>query len=173
METGKMIDPVTFEFWAKIVLDIWKDRMMKYNVRQSGALFSSLQQHVLKHAGDDVSKIDFFFNYYGIYVDMGVGREFNIGNSGDVGKDKGMLHPRRVAKPWYATAFYGQVKRLSEILEEKYGREAAQRICGFISAGANEKVLQYRKASNTRSARNKSLRKQAGFSIENSTYTIN
>lgn len=169
----------TYKAWADIVLDIWKDRMMKYMVRDSGELWHSLYNHVVAQAEGMVERIDFFFNYYGVYVDMGVGRGFAPGNTGDIGRET-----KRKAKPWYASAFYGQVRRLSEILAEKYGREAAQQICGFISGSIDSRVSAQYASSRERSSRNYQRRRQhpgrwtkqgqwkIGFRLENHTKTI-
>lgn len=182
MTTGNTFGQ-TIEEWARIVLEIWQDRMMKYNVRSTGALFTSLVHHVKTQANGDTSKIDFFFNNYGVFVDMGVGREFNIGNSGDIGVDKGITTVKRKAKPWYSTAFYGQVRKLGEIIASRYGSEASKQIVGFMVSGADDRIQSYRAASNIRSQRNYQRRRampghwtkqgqwKTGFKLENHNYT--
>lgn len=40
----------------------------------SGSLYNSLYWKISNAAGGDTQKIDFFFNYYGLFVDLGVGR---------------------------------------------------------------------------------------------------
>ncbi len=183
MAVGNAINPKTIEAWASIVLDIWQDRMMKYDVRSSGALWSSLKQHVITQSAGDTEKVDFFFNYYGVYVDMGAGRGFEKGNTGDAGNNRDGSRRRRVTKPWYSAAFYGQVKKLTEILQEKYGREVAERIVGFVSGSVDMQVGSYNQASRDRSARNYRRRRQndghwtkqgqwkIGFKLENHNYT--
>ena len=181
METGSPIKQDTLAAWSDIVLDIWKDRMMQYNVRNTNALWLSLMQHVNFQAEGNNNRIDFFFNYYGIYVDMGVGGEFKSGNTGEVlinGRS-----PKRKAKPWYSTTFYAQVKRLGEILEQKYGRAAAEQIVGFVSGSADKRIAAYRASSNERSARNYRRRRaevghwtkqgqwKIGFRLENHNYS--
>lgn len=182
MTTGSTTSQ-TIEEWARIVLEIWQDRMMKYNVRSTGALFTSLVHHVTSQANGDSSKIDFFFNNYGVFVDMGVGREFNVGNSGDIGVDRGMTNVKRKAKPWYSPAFYGQVRKLGEILATKFGSEAAKQIVGFMVSGADDRISAYRAASNARSSRNYQRRRslsghwtkqgqwKIGFKLENHNFS--
>lgn len=181
---SKTINIETFEAWANITMEIWQDRMMKYQVRDSGALFSSLKQHVNAQANGSSDRIDFFFLYYGIFVDMGVGGEFKRGNSGDTGYDYGLSSPKRQAKPWYSKAFYGQVKRLGEIVAEKYGDAASQQIVGFMTSQADDRISQYRHASNERSMRNYRRRRaeagrwvnqhkqwKIGFTLENHNFS--
>lgn len=181
MAAGKTIQKDTLDSWADIVLNIWKDRMMQYDVRSTGSLWESLLQHVNYQAGGDNDRIDFFFNYYGIYVDMGVGSEFKAGNTGDVTING--LSPKRQAKPWYSKVFYSQVKRLGEILAQKYGKEAAEQIVGFMSASADKRIQASHAASNNRSMRNYRRRRaqaghwtkqgqwKIGFTLENHNYS--
>jgi len=181
MAAGKTIQKETLDAWADIVLDVWKDRMMDYNLRHTGALWESLLQHVNYQAGGDNDRIDFFFNYYGVYVDMGVGGEFKAGNSGDISING--QSPKRVAKPWYAKVFYSQVKRLGEILAHKYGQEAADQIVGIMSGSADKRIQASHAASNERSRRNYQRRRaqeghwtkqgqwKIGFSLENHNYS--
>lgn len=181
MAAGNIIQKDTLDAWADIVLDIWKDRMMDFNVRNTGALWESLLQHVNFQASGDSNKIDFFFNYYGIYVDMGVGGEFKAGNTGEV-----MINgesAKRRAKPWYSKVFYSQVKRLGEILAEKYGEETAKMLVGIISASVDKRISNYHKSSNARSMRNYKRRRaepghwtkqgqwKIGFRLQNHNYS--
>lgn len=132
-QTGKPLSAETYVAWAEIVLDIWMERMMKYKVFSSGALWNSLVQHVVAQADGSSARIDFFFLYYGVYVDMGTGKEFAIGNSGRIGAESG-YRPKRIPKPWYSKAFYGQTKRLAEIISEKMAERSAASVVGFMSA---------------------------------------
>lgn len=153
-----MIENTTLTAWADIVLDIWKDRMIKHHIRMTGALWESLQNHVHYHAGGDQNKIDFFFNLYGLYVDMGVGRELPAGNTGSMLTKQG-VPTRRKPKPWYSRVFYAQVKRLSEILAEKYGQEAANQIVGFMTDNQHQYIKDKRTADRGRSRRNYARRR--------------
>lgn len=110
---------LTVEAWAKFVIERWEDKMLRLRIHNSGDLKRSLLQHVITQANGDPIKIEFAFNFYGKFVDMGVGKEFKIGNPGDIG-----LNPTRRAKPWYSKTFFSQVKKLSEILAEKYALKA-------------------------------------------------
>lgn len=134
-QTGKPLSAETFVAWANIVLEIWMEGLMKHKVMNTGALWNSLIQHVVAQADGSTARIDFFFLYYGIYVDIGTGKEFSRGNSGDIGASKPTGYkPKRIPKPWYSKAFYGQTKRLAEIIAQKVADRSAASVVGFMAA---------------------------------------
>jgi len=98
---------LTVEAWAKIVVERWENKIVRLRIHHSGNLYKSFAVHVFTQANGDPDKIEFAFNYYGKFVDMGVGR------SGT-----------RKKKPWYSKVFFGQVKQLGVILRSKYEYKA-------------------------------------------------
>lgn len=113
----------TIAAWADITLKIWHNKITELKVWETGALYESLKNTLLAMAGTDVDKIEFSFKLYGIFVDMGVGREIFRGNDGDLG-----YTPIRKRKEWYSRIFYREVMRLREILMEKFGEEVARQV---------------------------------------------
>lgn len=106
---------ILFKNWAEIVIKLWKRKIQDMEVWHTGALFESLAYHVVSHANGDVARIEFFFNYYGRFVDMGVGK----GGS-------------RKRKQWYSKVFSGNMNDLVRIVAEKYGQEAGKKIAVAI-----------------------------------------
>ena len=104
---------VTVEAWADIVIKNWRRKITELDIGVTGALYDSFQFEVLSHAGGNPERIDFAYEYYGRFVDMGVGRGVYVGNPGDV-------KTSRKAKKWYSPVIYAQTQRLSELLAEKY-----------------------------------------------------
>jgi hypothetical protein len=99
---------------------------MKIGKRSSGELFRSFQYKVISSAGGDIRRIEFAFNYYGKFVDMGVGRGTRLGDrpmsrakQRFAGKFLGAV---RVPKKWYSRTFFAESQRLAEILQKEYGR---------------------------------------------------
>jgi len=83
---------------------------------------------VIAASGGNVDRIEFAFNYYGKFLDMGVGKGTKLGDrpvskSSRVLADK-MLGGVRQPKKWYSRTFYGESHRLFEILQKEYGRKA-------------------------------------------------
>ena len=113
----------TVAAWADITLKIWREKITELKVWESGALYESLKNALLMAAGNDVNRIDFSFKLYGIFVDMGTGREIFKGNDGDLG-----FTPIRKRKEWYSRIFYREVMRLKEIISEKFGEHIANTI---------------------------------------------
>lgn len=113
----------TVRAWADITLKIWREKINDLKVWDTGSLYASLENALFTAAGNDVDKVEFSFNLYGIFVDMGVGKEIFKGNDGDVGYD---VYRKR--KEWYSRIFYREVMRLKEILIEKFGEGVAEQI---------------------------------------------
>lgn len=151
MKTGStVIDAHTIIEWARIVHEIWEDRIIRKRVKDTQALYKSLEHHVNIHADGNADRVDFFFLLYGTYVDMGVGRGYKRGNSGDLG-----FAPKREKKLWYSGAWYGQTKKLAEILNSTMGKKVANQIAAAIAYGAEDKMLQeYRLKGNARTMKN-------------------
>ena len=103
--------------WADITLRILLENLTKFNFSDDvGHLKKSLRFKIFKEANGDRGKVEFFFNTYGRFVDMGVGKEYYKGNSGDVG----FIHKQRRAKEWLYISWFFQVHRFKAILMEKY-----------------------------------------------------
>ncbi len=103
----------TLEAWADIVLRLWEERIKRLKIGDTNQLLQSLNQHVYRESGGDPDRVDFTFEYYGKFVDMGVRKGVSLAS--------GRTNP----KPWYSKTFYSQVKRLGDILQEKYAQRAA------------------------------------------------
>lgn len=106
---------VMAERWAEIVLERWIRRINEMEVIDTGELLQSLQAHVSVDANGSPEKITFFYTWYGIFTDMGVGRGVHLGEQSDT----------RSKKPWYSSVFIGQVNKLGRLMAERYGYDAA------------------------------------------------
>lgn len=109
---------LTVQAWADIVIQIWLDKIEKLKINYSYQLADSFVNHVVSHANGNVARIEFAFNYYGKFVDMGVGRGTTL-------DDVRAGNTNRKPKPWYSRTFYGEVRKLSQLLAEKYARKGA------------------------------------------------
>jgi hypothetical protein len=128
--------------WADIVIKTWRQKQValkvgNYRQRRQVAhepLYLSFQKHINKMAGGQVQTIDFLFSEYGIFVDMGVGKETAIGNSGDLAEyatdiaANGKKRLRRKAKPWFNKTWYAEVMKLREHMAKRIGQAAANEI---------------------------------------------
>ncbi len=125
----------TVKAWAEIVLEIWDDKIIKYQVMDTVSLANSLTHHVITAANGNPELVQFFFNYYGKFVDMGVGKGTDLQHASFTNRKK---------KPWYSKPFFSQVIKLSQILAGKYANKAAMAIVENV----NDNALRWEKQWN-------------------------
>lgn len=108
--------------WAKFTREKLLARMQDYKIGKTGDLARSIK---FKKGTDSII---FEFNYYGKFIDMGVGKGVKIGEM----KELKSVHSRalgirsgRKAKKWYSRTMAGQIKKLNELMAAEYGRELA------------------------------------------------
>lgn len=63
------------EAWAKITIQLWRKNLtrMKIGQNSSGDLNRSFKYKIIAGYRGNVDRIEFAFNYYGKFLDMGVG----------------------------------------------------------------------------------------------------
>lgn len=107
------------EAWNKTMLDIWQERIYRLGVMHTGALWRSPLSMPVRADGRflDVSLSQTFLEY-GLWQDLGVGREVPHGNSGDIGREK-----KRQRRRWFSTKYYASVMNLRDFMAESLGSE--------------------------------------------------
>ena len=108
----------TVEAWADIVIKNWRQKIKELDIHEPGPLYDSFVFDVIGNAGGNPERIDFAFEYYGRFVDMGVGKGVKMGNPNNV-------VTKREPKKWYSKTMYRQAQKLSEILAVKYSIKGA------------------------------------------------
>ena len=103
------------ERWADIVIERWIRKIQSLNIGSTGELLKTQEAQVAVDANGDPQKITFLYLYYGIFTDMGVGKNVKLGS------EKG----NRKKKPWYSSTFLKEVNALGRLMAERYGYEAA------------------------------------------------
>jgi len=123
--------------WAKITIIKWKKKLAINKVGDSGALLQSFQYNVLASAQGNVLKITLLFEYYGRFVEMGVGKGVKIGDVKESATSRRlsgkMLGNRRRPKKWYSKTFHAEVMKLSEIFAKEYGHRGVIAITENVS----------------------------------------
>ena len=114
----------TVEAWANYVIERWELEILRLNINSTGKLLKSFTQTIITQSNGNVEKITFAFDFYGKFVDMGVGRGVTITE---------VNQSNRKPKPWYNKTFFGQVKKLGEIMKEKYIESAKLNVIEIIS----------------------------------------
>lgn len=106
---------LTVQAWADIVIERWETKIERLKIGHSGNLVNSFYHHVKTQANGNVELITFSFEYYGKFVDMGVGRGVKIAD---------VEFSNRRPKPWYSKVFFSQLEKLKDILADKYATKA-------------------------------------------------
>ncbi len=114
--------------WARYTLERWADNLHKLGIGDTGELERSFQQFVEVNSEGDLQKIELLYAYYGLFVDMGVGKGTKNGDQGRnsderrlMGKQRGN---QRKPKKWVNKTTHGQVLKLGELLADNAGQRA-------------------------------------------------
>ena len=125
------------EAWAKITIIKWKKKLASNKIGDTGTLLKSFKYNVLASAQGNVLKITLLFEYYGRFVDMGVGKGVKIGDVKESAASRKlfgkMLGNRRRPKKWYSKTFHAEVMKLSEIFAKEYGHRGVIAITENVS----------------------------------------
>lgn len=116
--------------WNETMLDIWQERIQELQVVNTGALFASPRGIQLK-ADDGYRTIEIKqgFLEYGLWQDLGVGREVSHGNPGDIGRNK-VREPRQ----WFSPAYFRSVLRIRDFMGESLGNEFRDILCSQLDS---------------------------------------
>ncbi len=112
------------EGWNTTMVDIWQDRINKLHVVDTAALYRS--PTALKIRTDaDGRFLDFDLSHefleYGLWQDMGTGRNTAIGNTHK--KDMDGWTNKREPRRWFSTKYYKSTMRLKEFMSDSIGQE--------------------------------------------------
>lgn len=117
--------------WMRRSIEYFQHALDRSGVKsQAKVLYNSLLATAIKNSDGDLKVAIIKFNYYGRFVDMGVGRGMPIGGQRDRSdylkhrNEQGQLHKfKRKPKKWYSRTLAGRVKTLSELLADQFGIE--------------------------------------------------
>lgn len=113
--------------WARYTAERLKKSLQKKRIGHSGDLENSLLYALKGTAGGDVTSIEHTFNYYGKFVDMGVGKGQKIEDVKENGDLISLLGGGRKPKKWFSKRYHFEVNKLELIMAEKFG-EQGQRV---------------------------------------------
>lgn len=106
---------ISLDKWAEYVIERWLKKIIDLDIGHDSLLKHSFTAHVRRESNGDVSRIEFLYNYYGRFVDMGVGRGVPV-------EDAGMGN--RKIKRWYTPVLNSQIKKLAELMGEDFVNRA-------------------------------------------------
>lgn len=118
------------EAWNTTMVDIWQERITKLGVYDTGALWRSVMSLPVRADGRfyDITLSQTFLEY-GLWQDLGVGREVPHGNEGDIGRPK-----VRARRRWFSVKYYLSVMRLRDFMAESLGSEFREMFCNALDS---------------------------------------
>lgn len=118
------------EAWNKTMVDIWAEQIYKLGVMDTGALWRSPLQLPVRADGRfyDITLSQNFLEY-GLWQDLGVGREVPHGNTGDIGHEK-----VRERRRWFSVKYYSSVMNLRDFMAESLGDEFKSMFCAALDS---------------------------------------
>lgn len=118
------------EGWNNTMVDIWIERIRLLDVVDTGALLSSPLQLPVRADGRfyDIALSQTFLEY-GLWQDLGTGREVPIGNPGDIGHDK-----VRERRRWFSIKYYSSIMKLRDFMGRSLGDEFKSMFCDTLDA---------------------------------------
>lgn len=127
------------EAWNKTMLDIWQERIFKLKVMDTGALWHSPVELPVQADGRffDIS-ISQTFLEYGLWQDLGTGRNVSIGNTHK--RDNDGWENARERRRWFSTAYYSSTLNLRDFMAQSIGQE-------FIGLFAHLDAADYRRST--------------------------
>lgn len=118
------------EAWNKTMIDIWQERINKLGVMDTGSLWRSPVELPVRADGRfyDITLSQNFLEY-GLWQDLGVGREVPHGNPGDIGRDK-----VRERRRWFSVKYYSSVMALRDFMADSLGNEFKSIFCAALDS---------------------------------------
>lgn len=138
------------EAWNDTMVKIWQERILKLGVFESPRRkYRSTEQHLLDRLRhfpvqhDDKYMeltVHYSFPEYGIFQDLGVGREKAIGNPGDIGEFTKAGNRRKIRKPrqWFSIKWYASCMNFKEFMAKALGDEFIAIITGLSNEPTNK-----------------------------------
>lgn len=120
IERNKLI-----EDWAKFTAERLQKSIEKRGIGVTGSLKYSILYDLMSAAGGEIGSTKHEFNYYGKFVDMGVGKGQKIEDVKSNGDLIMFGSATRSPKKWYSETMYAEIAILKDLLAVKYGEDAA------------------------------------------------
>lgn len=132
------------EAWNKTMIDIWQEKIFKYHIIDTGNLYRSPMTLGVRADGRFFDLIiSEQFLEYGIWQDLGTGRNTAIGNTHK--KDNDGWTNKRQRRPWFSPKYYASVMNLRDFYAESCGREFVGMFANLDTEDLRSRTKYYRK----------------------------
>jgi len=115
---------ITADAWAGILIERWQKEIERLDIVDSRSLYNSFEKAVESSANGDVQRIELAYDFYGWFVDLGVGKGTKFGDAGDALLGSRARQPRK----WIGEILSKETFKLSEIMAKKYADEGVAMI---------------------------------------------
>lgn len=121
------------------MVEIWAERIKLLGIVDTGSLLASPMELPVQADGRfyDITLSQTFLEY-GLWQDLGTGREVPIGNPGDIGREK-----KRERRRWFSTKYYSSIMKLRDFMAESLGNEFKAMFCNALDADRLRHSSQY------------------------------
>lgn len=110
------------EAWNKTMISIWQERIFRLKVVDTGALYHSPMSLPVMHDGRFFElSLTHTYLEYGLWQDLGTGRNTAIGNTHRVDEDG--WDNKRKRRRWLSSPYYSSTMNLRDFLAESIGDE--------------------------------------------------
>lgn len=146
------------EGWRDMMMTIWREKIDKYGLVDTGALRQSLSGTLTMGEDGISAEITHRFAMYGLYADMGVGRGFEHDNLGDLQimnlqyraehnmdrprkQRSGKITPggRRERKKWFSPKHYASIMKLKDDMARMIGEEFVGQVAQIFDQQGNQR----------------------------------
>lgn len=112
------------------MIDIWTEQIKLLGVVDTGLLRDTVTALPVKADGRfyDITLSQTFMEY-GLWQDLGTGREVSIGNPGDIGREK-----VRERRRWFSVKYYSSMMKLRDFMALSIGEEFKSMFCDTLDA---------------------------------------
>lgn len=107
--------------WARYTIERLQKSIDKRRIGDTGSLRYSQLYNLAALANGGVEAVKLEFNYYGKFLDMGVGRGQKIESVKSNREVYNLVGGGRRPKQWFSKTLWGEVAALTELLSVKYG----------------------------------------------------
>jgi hypothetical protein len=114
--------------WARYTIERLQKSIDKKHIGVTGSLRYSLLYQLAALANGGVESVKLEFNYYGKFLDMGVGRGQKIESVKSNREVYNLVGGGRKPKKWFSKTLWGEVAALTELLSVKYGDQGTRMI---------------------------------------------
>lgn len=130
--------------WNETMVKIWTERIRDLEIKDTGSLLESVISLPVRADGRFYEvELSQMFLEYGIWQDLGVGRNTTRGNTHR--RDKDGWENKRKPRRWFSTKYFSSFMNLTDFMAESLGDEFRSIFANLDAADFRNSTEYYRK----------------------------